>query len=257
MAADLFYAPEEAPKAMRRWRELMADAPRQATFSAWSGIARDWPFLPQAMRNRPLTSVGYVWVGDPDRGRGLLPALREVRPVAERIQTLTYLELQRIDDDPERHHLRRYWKGHYLRELDDAAIDAFVSRGAGEGDDPALSASGDLQSYGGAIAAVGRDDTAFEHRDALVEFVARASWADPVEDEARISMARRFGAAMEPFASGVYVNSLTDEGEAGMRRAYGSDKLARLAALKDRYDPDNIFHRNHNIQPRSIRRSSS
>ena len=77
---------------------------------------------------------------------------------------------------------------------------------------------------GRAIAAVGDDETAFSHRDALVEFVAVAGWTDP-------AAARRYGAAVEPFASGVYVNDLTDEGEAGIRRAYSPDKLARLAAL--------------------------
>ena len=109
--------------------------------------------------------------------------------------------------------------------------------------------SGSLQSYRGAIAAVGDHETAFGHRDALVEFVAVAAWTDPAQDQARISAARRYGAAVEPFASGVYVNDLTDEGQAGIRRAYGPDKLARLAALKDRYDPGNVFHLNHNIQP--------
>ena len=94
------------------------------------------------------------------------------------------------------------------------------------------------------------DETAFSHRDALVEFVAVAGWTDPAEDEARMAAARRYGAAVEPFASGVYVNDLGDEGEAGVQRAYGPDKLARLAALKDRYDPENVFHLNHNIHPR-------
>jgi FAD/FMN-containing dehydrogenase len=61
--------------------------------------------------------------------------------------------------------------------------------------------------------------------------------------------ARRFGAALEPYASGVYVNVLGDEGERGVRRAYPPDKLARLAALKRRYDPDNVFHLNQNIRP--------
>ena len=97
---------------------------------------------------------------------------------------------------------------------------------------------------------MGHDETAFSHRDALVEFVAVAGWTDPAEDEARMAAARRYGAAVEPFASGVYVNDLTDEGEAGIRRAYGADKLARLAALKHRYDPHNTFHLNHNIHPR-------
>jgi FAD/FMN-containing dehydrogenase len=152
----------------------------------------------------------------------------------------------------------RYWKGHFLRELADQAIEAFVSRGAGQGDgrvdgDPAGLPSGSLQGYGGAIAAVGDDQTAFAHRDALVEFVAAASWTDAAEDQARMAAARRYGAAVAPFASGVYVNALTDEGAAGVRRAYRSDKLARLVALKDRYDPDNVFHLNHNIRPSQAR----
>jgi FAD/FMN-containing dehydrogenase len=100
---------------------------------------------------------------------------------------------------------------------------------------------------------VGEEETAFGHRDALVEFVGVANWTDPREDEARLTAARRYGAAVEPFASGVYVNDLADEGEAGVQRAYGPDKVARLAALKDRYDPDNAFHLNHNIRPRAGR----
>jgi FAD/FMN-containing dehydrogenase len=110
--------------------------------------------------------------------------------------------------------------------------------------------SGSLQSYGGAVAAVGDDQTAFGHRDALVEFVAVAGWTDPAQDQARMAAARRYGAVVKPFASGVYVNALGDEGETGIRRAYGAGKLARLAALKDRYDPGNVFHLNHNIRPR-------
>jgi FAD/FMN-containing dehydrogenase len=155
-----------------------------------------------------------------------------------------------MDDERQRPGLlRRYWKGHYLRDLDDAAIQAFLSRGDGDGGDPELLPSGSLQSYGGAIAAVGDHDTAFGHRDALVEFVAVAGWTDPSQDQARMAAARRYGAAVEPFASGVYVNDLTDEGQTGIRRAYGSDTLARLAAVKARYDPGNLFHRNHNIRP--------
>jgi FAD/FMN-containing dehydrogenase len=251
LLVDLFYAPQDAPRVLRRWRDLIAEAPPEATLTAWVGTTGPWPFLPPELHGRPLASVGYVWVGDPDQGRGLLAALRDEAPAkGERIQELTYLELQTMDDDHHRHGLlRRYWKGHYLREFGGEAIDAFLSRGGGDGD-AGLLPSGSLQSYGGAIAAVGDDETAFSHRDALVEFVAVAGWTDPTEDEAQMAAARRYGAAVEPFASGVYVNDLTDEGEAGIRRAYSPDKLARLAALKDRYDPHNTFHLNHNIHPR-------
>jgi FAD/FMN-containing dehydrogenase len=109
--------------------------------------------------------------------------------------------------------------------------------------------TGGLQSYGGAITSMGDEDTAFSHRDTLVEFVAVAAWSDPAEDHDRMSAARRYATAIEPFASGVYVNDLADEGAAGVKRAYGSGQLARLTALKDRYDPDNVFHLNHNIPP--------
>jgi FAD/FMN-containing dehydrogenase len=252
LLVDLYHRPEEAPQALAGWRRLLAEAPPQATLTAWVGTTGELPGLAPTPGNRPLASVGYVWVGDPDQGRRLLPALRDAAaaPLAERVQELSYLELQSMDDQRQRPGLlRRYWKGHYLRDLDDAAIRAFLSRGDGGGGDPALLPSGSLQSYRGAIAAVGEAETAFGHRDALVEFVAVAGWSDPSEDQARMAAARRYGAVVEPFASGVYVNALGDEGQAGIQRAYGADKLARLAALKDRYDPGNLFHRNHNIRP--------
>ena len=251
LSAELFYTPQDAPQALRRWRDLLAGAPRQATLTAWAGAAGDWPFLPRELRGRPLASVGYIWTGDPDDGRRLLPALRGgTAPVAEQAEELTYLQLQSMDDASQAPGQRRYWKGHYLREFGDDAIAAFLSCGARDGDkqtDPALLASGELQAYGGAIASVGPSETAFSHRDALIEFVARAGWSAPAEDQARISIARRYGAAIEPYASGVYVNDLTDEGQDGVRRAYGSGQMARLTTLKDRYDPDNIFHFNHNV----------
>jgi len=256
LVVELLYTPADAPRAMRRWRDLIVDAPRQATLTASAGGGRRWPFLPRELHDRTLVSVGYVWVGDPEKGQRMLPALRDgVRPVAERVEAQTYVELQCADDDREGHHLRRYWRGHYLRALEEAAIDAFVSLGVQPGH-PGPLPGGGLQAYGGEIGAVGQHETAFDHRDALVEFVAGASWSDAAEDERRISVARRYGAAMAPFASGVYVNDLGDEGEAGVRRAYGAAKLARLAALKDRYDPDNVFHLNHNIRPQAGRGAS-
>jgi FAD/FMN-containing dehydrogenase len=250
LLVDLYFPPEDAAAVLCGWRDLIGDAPRRATLTAWVGTAGDWAHLPPALRGRPLASIGYVWVGDPDEGRRLLPALHDLgSPVAQRVEELSYLELQTMDDSAEGHRLRRYWKGHYFSEFSDQAVGAFLARGAA-GDGPYLPAAS-LQSYGGAIAEVPDGETAFSHRDTLVEFVAAARWTNPAEDAERIAAARRYGASLEPFAAGAYVNTLTDEGESGVRRAYPAEKLARLTALKDRYDPDNVFRLNHNIPPSS------
>jgi hypothetical protein len=68
-------------------------------------------------------------------------------------------------------------------------------------------------------------------------------------DEEEMALARRCAAGLGPFASGVYVNALADEGAEGVRRAYPGEKLARLSAVKGAYDPGNVFHLNHNIRP--------
>jgi FAD/FMN-containing dehydrogenase len=122
------------------------------------------------------------------------------------------------------------------------AIDALLRRGQ---DFPNVS----LQAYGGAIADVPDDATAFSHRDTAFEYVAATCWTDPAEDQERMAAARRCAAAIAPFAYGAYVNMLSDEGADGVRRAYPPHKLARLVTVKDAYDPDNAFRLNQNIPP--------
>ncbi len=250
---DFAFDRAQAPSAMRRWRDLLGDdVPSQATPIAWVGTMADSPDVQQQLRNRTVASLGFVWVGDPHEGRRLVSSVASLgAPLAERAEELSYLRLQTMDDEWHRPGARRrYFKGHYLSELSDEAIDAFLSQGEPDpGADRTRLPAGALQGYGGAIAARSDDDSAFSHRNAFVEFVAATGWTDPAEDNQRIDAARRFGAAVEPFASGVYVNVLADEGESGVRRAYSADKLARLARLKRRYDPDNVFHLNQNIRP--------
>src|SRR5215218_486243 len=245
---ELFFGIEDAAPVLRGWRDLNAIAPRAATFTAWVGQLQS-PVLPPQWRDRPVASVGFVWAGESELDRELLPALRALgRPLAERVQELSYLELQRMDDTLEGHALRRYWKGQYFRSLPDEAIDAFLLRGTADGHGERLPAAS-LQAYGGAIADVPDADSAFSQRDAMFEFVAAARWSDPGEDEERMAAARNYAASLEPFATGMYVNAMSDEGASGVARAYPPEKLARLRALKAAYDPGNVFHLNQNIPP--------
>ena len=242
LVVELTFDAANAVEPMRRWRDLLADAPPAATLTA-DAVTVD---------GHPVVIIGYVWVGDPDEALAYLPTMRSIgTPRDESVSPMSYLDLQSIGDANHLHGKRRYSAGHYLTGLSDAAIDAFLTRGvsASDGVDWTRVAGGGFQAYGGAIGEVSNEDSAFSHRNALVEFFGGQTWADPAEDEDRMASARAFGAVMEPFASGVYVNVLSESGEDGVRRAYGDAKLARLAALKRRYDPDNVFHLNQNIAP--------
>jgi FAD/FMN-containing dehydrogenase len=232
LVADLTFPLDRAARALSGWRDLAEEAPRQATLTA--EISGD------------TVTLGYVWVGDPDAGRALLPALRSIgQPDGEVVGELAYLTLQTREDSIEGHSYRRYWKGHYLSDLSDSTICALLDR---DPVDAALPGVG-LQAYGGAIADIDDDATAFSHRRTRCEYVASAKWTDPDEDNLRIGAARHTAAKLDPFAAGAYVNTLNDEGASGVRRAYPEANRARLTAIKDAYDPDNIFHLNHNIPP--------
>ncbi|HEX6139802.1 MAG TPA: FAD-binding oxidoreductase [Candidatus Limnocylindria bacterium] len=247
LSVDVFFAPEQGTDVLRAYAAWAPGAPRECIPTAWAGTAGDWPFLPEELRGQPLVAAGYAWVGDPQEARALIPAIRAFgRSLAEATDETSYLELQSGSDAPMRHGMRRYWKGHYLRELSDEAIGAFLARG---GDGATFRPGGSLQGYGGAIGEVGIGDSAFSHRDARFEFVTLAGWEDPAEDAARIEAMRGYARSLEPFASGVYVNGLNDEGPDGIRRAYYEQTLDRLVALKDRLDPGNVFHLNHNVRP--------
>jgi FAD/FMN-containing dehydrogenase len=254
LVVDLFFDPFDpaAVSALRAWRDLLPGAPREATLTSDTMTAGEAPFLPSRLHGRPIVTAGFVWVGEMADARRYLETFRRIgAPVAEQVEEMRYVDLQSIGDERHHHGLRRYSAGHYLAEFSDAAIDAYIARGIparGPEPDWSLMPGGGLQTYGGAIADIGEDESAFSHRDTVVEFFAGTTWADPAEDATRMAAARAWAATLDTFASGVYVNVISDPDE-GVGRAYRSGHLARLADLKRTYDPDNVFHLNQNIRP--------
>src|SRR3954451_3916753 len=228
LAVELDFPAAEADAALVRWRDLAVTGPRRTTYTASisGGVA----------------TLGFVWVGDPDAGREHARSLEVLgAPVERRVVEQSYVDLQRRDDSPQGHALRRYMTGRYLPGLPDAAIEALIAH------DPSMGAS--LQTHGGAIADMPEDATAFGHRGTAFEYVGATGWTDPAEDAARMATVRACAGCMEPFARGAYVNALSDEGASAVRRAYPPAVLARLTALKDAVDPENVFHLNQNIRP--------
>jgi FAD/FMN-containing dehydrogenase len=251
VSGDLTFTAEDGPAVLRAFRDLVFER-QDVVSSAYAGaVARSWAGFDESMVGRPVVSLNFTVTGpDLDDGAAIAASLRGVAaPLVESLEPLPYLELQAAGDQGWAPGTSRcYWKSSAFSELPDALLDGFVERGMAT----AASAEGCglelVAAFGGAVAAVGEDDTAFSHREAQVDFLAVGRWTDPADDQPRIELCRENWAALAGFAdAGVYVNNLGQEDR--VQEAYGEAKYRRLVALKDRVDPGNLFHRNANIRP--------
>jgi hypothetical protein len=147
--------------------------------------------------------------------------------------------------------VRAYWRNASFDRLDDDVIDVLVRRGQ---EQTWVGTAFDVHHMGGAYGRVAEDGTPFPNRAAQYWINIYGFWTDPADDEARTAFVRGLSADLEPFATGgQYVNFQGHE-QAGHRTLdpeaiFGPDKYARLVEVKRRYDPDNVFHINHNIPP--------
>jgi FAD/FMN-containing dehydrogenase len=189
-----------------------------------------------------------MYVGDPDEGARVVRPLKDLRPEVDLIQPMPYTTFQAILDPLAPRGYRSYWRGEYMSGLTDEAIDTFVQHA------PTLTAAAIPFSQmiifriGQGVTAVADDATAFSHRDANYLFHPISIWQDPADDERLIAANRAFAEAMRPFSTGGAYLNFTPEMDR-VRDFYGEEKYERLMALKDTYDPDNLFRLNQNIKP--------
>ena len=199
-----------------------------------------------------MVGLGGVYAGPVEEGEKVLRPLREYGPpIADMFQPMPYNAAQRMADFLWPSGLHSYWKSSYMAELSDAAIDIlvdFFARVPSPQTVIVLEHNGDS-----AWDRVPDLATAFGHRGWPYNFVVTSAWSDPKEAERNIAWTRELFNALRPFAAqGAYVNYLSgDEGVEGLKAAYGA-KLARLAALKAKFDPTNLFRMNQNIAPASV-----
>jgi FAD/FMN-containing dehydrogenase len=237
LAGGVSYAPAKAREALRFYHEFASTCPDELSTVASVGLDGD---------RSAFVSVGVCYCGPIESGEHAVRPLRTFGPpIQDAIQPMTYCTLQRASDagfPPDQLH---YWKAGWLKDLSDDAIEVML-RFAAEKPSPATAIA--LQQMHGAAARVDPAATAFPHRANLYDFLLLSQWADSADSERNIRWTQAFFEAMEPFMErGVYVNDLGEEGDERVRAAYGAN-YARLAALKDKYDPTNLFRMTHNVK---------
>lgn len=242
LRARLVYERARARDALLAYDELCRDAPDEISADAGLSISA---------AGEPQFGVSACFIGPIEDGRRALaralePLKARVAPNDEAMEATRYLDIQSAGDATFPRGRRYYWKAQFLDEISEPAADALLE---GFARAPSPLSVYVFQQVGGAIARVAPGATAYVHRRAALDTFPAAIWLSPEDDAANIAWARDLWSALRPFSSGaVYVNNLGEEGGERVRAAYG-DNYARLAALKTKYDPDNVFRLNQNIHP--------
>ena len=243
-------APESGPATLRFLREYMVDAPDDLGLGAAFVSAPPEPFVPPEVQGAPMFGLIICWTGDHEEGERVLAPIREVaKPMMDMVQPIPYVALQSMLDGGGQHGTRAYMKAEFMPELSDEVIEKLAAHGASR---PGPLVQLLLEPLGGAIARVPEGETALGRRDVPWCYHALSLWMDPSEetDAAHFAWAKALASDLAPnTTTGVYLNFTSDEGDERVRDMFGPERYAKLVALKDRYDPENVFRLNQNIKP--------
>jgi hypothetical protein len=234
----VLYPRQAAPEVVRHFRDFMLSAPDELTAYAAFIHGPD---------GTPLVGVIACYCGETSEGERVLKPLRSFgTPIVDAIQPMPMPAMQGLLAASFPDGNQNYWKSTMQRELPDEAIDAIVAH-ANKMKSP-LSALV-VECYGGAAGRVPNDATAFPHRDLPWDILFIAQWTDVNETATHRDWARAGEAALQPFTSNAHLLSILDSDDEGIvNTAFGAN-LARLAAVKQKYDPTNFFRVNQNIKP--------
>jgi FAD/FMN-containing dehydrogenase len=248
--AGLILHPRDAAPALTRfYRDFMADAPDEVGGALAFITAPPADFVPEHVRGKPACGLIVIYVGDPDQGEvASRPLLNWGEPWLTMVQPMPYTAVQQFLDPGYPWGILDYSKNDYLSTLPDDAIDEMVRR-AGQARSPLSAVI--LCPLGGQMSRVDRDSMALNIPDTSWMYFCEATSFDAAVQEHEIEWARGFMTAMRPWSvDQAPPNFLEpDEGITRLRRSYGEDKYRKLVALKDTYDPRNVFTLNGNIHP--------
>jgi FAD/FMN-containing dehydrogenase len=238
----LLHPLERAVEALEHFHAFVQDAPDEV--GALSGLVT-------APDGAPVLALVLVYNGPVEDGERVIEPLRQFGPpIFDNLAATPYRVLQTMFDAGSPPGLRNYWKSSFLNEAPRDALAIMVERFEKA---PSPHCKMFIECIGGEAGRIAREDTVFDHRQSPFNLLILGGWEDESGDQENIAWTRETWNVMQPYASeGVYVNYLNeeaDEGSARVEAAYGPQKLARLSALKSRYDPGNLFRMNQNVRP--------
>jgi FAD/FMN-containing dehydrogenase len=239
LGGDITYPFAQAKDLLTFFADYSSDLPDEANVEPYAIVGED---------GDRLIGVAVTYAGNHRQGEKILSPLRAFgQPLEDRIGPLSYQQQQTRADGYYAHGTLNYLKSGFLSELTPAAIDAIVDSFEGDWLPDIW-----FQHLGGAVARIEPAGTAYFHRKAHSNLGISAAWKDPAQSEQRIGAIRRIYAAIEPHMQGFYTN-LHEDSE---RRTWGNyvENYPRLVAVKNRYDPGNLFRLNANVRPDEERR---
>jgi FAD/FMN-containing dehydrogenase len=245
-AGPVFYPAEDAFDLLRAFREWSGDAPDEITALINLTSAPPLPVIPEEWHGEKVIALVAASTGPAEEGPALVSALTDMAtPIADLLGPMPYSVLQTLLDPLWPKGINAYFKATNLARLDDQLIDRLCKAHQAA---PGPQCEIHVQQMGGAVGRVPEGATAFVERSMPFVLNAVTGWQDPAHGPAHTAWARAVvGAASEASTGRAYVNFLGDGGDA--RASYGQDTYWRLAALKDKYDPTNVFRLNQNVEP--------
>lgn len=232
---------------MQWYRELLPSLPEE--LSGWIALLTVPPVapFPEGLWGRKVCGIVWCYTGPLDKADEVTAPVREFgSPLMVGLHEMPFSALQQAFDGLYPAGLQWYWRSDFCTEISDGAIAVHEKYGAML---PTGHSTMHMYPVGGAAARVADKATAFAHRDGGWAAVIVGVDPDPANAERIATWAKDYWKELHPTSSGdTYVNFLMDEGSNRVRESYG-DNYPRLAAIKRRYDPDNLFHVNQNITP--------
>jgi FAD/FMN-containing dehydrogenase len=230
-----------------KYRRFAAEAPDELTCWIVLRKAPPLPFLPTEIHGKEVMVFAVCYVGDIEAGRRAIAPLQSFgQPIADVIGPQPFAGWQSAFDPLLTPGARNYWKSHDFAQITDAAVKVILDY-AGRLPSPECEIF--VAHVGGAMSRIAKDATAYPYRDAHFILNVHTRWRDPAQDKACVQWARSFFNETAAHATGgVYVNFMPEDETDRVKSAYGLN-FDRLAALKAKYDPENLFRLNQNISP--------